>query len=126
MTEAQLPDDAQRIIVSELRFAVASICAQVPNWQLSMDPYLPWQHIQNTEPQSMNRQLIWWPDVLVALFLQACLTTVQIPAMQRDAETRAAIELWRCQATGAIEIILLYAQHEVLLIEDTIQRQQWL
>ena len=66
---------------AELHRATQDLWSQISEWHTSLDPYAPdfawlWEYITQTEPQSDNRQAVWWSDMVVALVIKAALANV--------------------------------------------------
>ena len=114
------------LIESEVKAAIKDMCEQESSWPKGGNPNDPnlcwiWEIIARTETQCQGRQVIWWPDILVALVTRAMLKDIPIDRkIQQDAGAGVAA-LQRGAARGFLPATaLLNADRGILLVEDEV------
>ena len=72
---------------------------------------------------SRHRQAVWWSDLVVALVIKAALRHLPIdPAVSTQALKAAQILRFNA-GEGTLDLMLLNAQHGVLILADTVLSQ---
>jgi len=113
---------------SEVHRAIQDLWTQITSWEAETNPYAStaagvWEEIAQPESQSRNRQAVWWSDLMVALVIKAALRHLPIdPAVSTQA--LMAAQILRANAgEGTLDLMLLNAQHGVLILADTVLNQ---
>jgi hypothetical protein len=107
------------------------MCAQVPRWNIHLDPYAQkytweWEQIAHTEAQAEHRQAVWWSDVTVALVLKAALGSLPPDPATAAQALRAKTILTAIAGEGTMDIALLNAEHGIIVLEDLVLQQPWI
>ena len=113
---------------AELHRATQDLWSQIPGWHTSLDPYAPdsawvWEYITQTEPQSDNRQAVWWSDMVVALVIKAALANVPSDPVIRMPALQAVQGMRAIAGEGTLDLVLLNAEHGVMLLADNVLQQ---
>ena len=72
-----------------------------------------------------NRQAVWWSDMVVALVIKAALRSLPVDSVT-SAQALAAAQILRTTAgAGTLDLMLLNANHGVLILADAVLCQPW-
>ena len=113
---------------SEIQRAIQDLWTQITSWEADTNLYAStaagvWEEIAQPESQSRNLQAVWWSDLMVALVIKAALRHLPIdPAVSTQALMAAQI-LRSKVGEGTLDLMLLNAQHGVLILADTVLSQ---
>ena len=129
LLEVAQVDDTQMVgCQSEVQRAIQDLWTQITSWEADTNPYAStaagvWEEIAQPESQIRTKQAVWWSDLMVALVIKAVLRHLPIdPAVSTQALTAA--QLLRSKAgEGTLDLVLLNAQHGVLILADTVLSQ---
>ena len=110
---------------SEVQRATQDLWTQITSWEVDTNPYAStaawvWEELAQPESPNRNRPAVWWSDLVVALVINAALRHLPInPAI--STQTMAAAQILRSNAgEGTLDLMLLNAQHGVLILADTV------
>ena len=98
---------------------------QVTSSDVDTNPYAStatwvWEEIAQPESLNRNRPAVWWSDLVVALVIKTALRHLLIdPAISTQAMA-VAQNLRSNAGEGTIDLVLLNAQHGVLLLADSV------
>ena len=110
---------------AEVQRATQDQWTQISSWDVDINPNAStaawvWEKIAQPESPNRNRQAVWWSDLVVALVIKAALRhlptdpAISTPAME-------AAQILRSNAVdGTLNLMLLHAQHEVLLLANIV------
>ena len=105
--------------------ATQDLWTQITSWNVDTDPYAStaawvWEEIAQPGSPNHNRQAVWWSDLVVALVIKAALRHLPIdPAISTPAMEAAQI-LQTNAGEGTLDLMLLNAQHGVLILAITV------
>ena len=122
LVEVAQVDDTQMVgCQSEVQRATQDLWTQITSWEADTNPYAStaswvWEEIAQPESPSRHRQAVWWSDQVVALVIKAALRHLPIdPAVSTQA-LKAAQILRSNAGEGTFDLMLLNAQHGVLIL----------
>ena len=126
LLEVAQVDDTQMVgCQSEIQRATQDLWTQITSWEEDTNPYANtaawvWEEIAQPESPNRNRPAVWWSDLVAALVIKAAVRHLPIdPAISTQA--MAAAQILRSNAgEGTLDLMLLNAQHGVLLLADTV------
>ena len=124
MEVAQVDDNQMVGCQAEVQRATQDLWTQITSWDVDTNPYAStavwvWDEIAQPESPNRNRLAVWWSDLAVALVIKAALRHLLTdPAISTQAMEEAQ-NLRSNAGEGTLDLILLNAQHGVLILADT-------